>query len=355
MLVTPGSVLAQEDPSASPPAVQSPGAESPAAGTPEPGASAVAGDRIPLPNGWLPEGITSNGDVLYAGSRADGAVWRGSATGGTGEVFVQGVEGRVAVGVDYEAAHDRLWVAGGPTGRISAYDATSGEQLGEWQYEGAGFLNDLVATPGAVYATDSMSPDLKVVPLAEDGSLPAADGGTTLPLTGAYQQVEGFNNNGIVWADGQLITVQSATGTLYRVDPTTGEATVIDTGGYAVTNGDGLELVGTDLYVVRNQLNMVALLALDQTLESASLVGEITSPDLDVPTTAAWSGEFLYAVNARFNTEPTPDTEYWITRLPLEPTEAPEESLPPAAASPAAASPAAASPAAPDASESPAG
>jgi hypothetical protein len=303
-------VMAQDDPSASP-----------AVASQAPAASAVSGNRIALPNGWQPEGITSNGDVLYVGSLANGAIWRGSASAGTGETFIEGVDGRVAVGIDYQGSHDRLWVAGGRTGAIRAFDAESGEQLGEWQFEGAGFLNDVVATPAAIYATDSMSADLKVVPLAEDGSLPPADAGVTLPLAGDYQPVDGFNANGIVTLDDQLIMVQSATGALYRVDPATGVATTIDTGGYALNNGDGLELVGTDLYVSRNQDNLVALLALDPSLRSASLVGEITSPDLDIPSTIAWSGENLYAANARFTTQPTPDTEYWITRLPLEPPE----------------------------------
>ena len=50
-----------------------------------------------------------------------------------------------------------------------------------------------------------MATELKVVPLAEDGSLPPTDAGTTLPLTGDYQQVEGFNANGIVTVDDQLL------------------------------------------------------------------------------------------------------------------------------------------------------
>jgi hypothetical protein len=65
----------------------------------------------------------------------------------------------------------------------------------------------------------------------------------------------------------------------------------------------------------------VAFLSLGDTMTTATLVGEITSPDLNVPTTVAWSGENLYAVNARFGTPATPDTEYWITPLPLEPAD----------------------------------
>ena len=50
-------------------------------------------------------------------------------------------------------------------------------------------------------------------------------------------------------------------------------------------------------------------------LASARLVGTLTSPGLDVPTTLAFQGRPLWAVNARFSTPPTPTTPYWLTRL----------------------------------------
>jgi sugar lactone lactonase YvrE len=300
--------------SGSPAAAGAPGSVAPQR-TPGPG-------TIALPDGWQPEGITSDGDTLYVGSIADGAIWRGSASAGTGDAFIDGVAGRVAVGVDHESGADRLWVAGGGTGEVRAYDATTGEQLGAWQVATAGqtFLNDLVATPTAVYVTDSMAAELDVIPLGPHGSLPPPDGATKLPLTGDYRQVEGFNANGIVFADGRLVVVQSATGTLYRVDPASGEATAIDLGGASLVNGDGLELGPAGVFVVRNQSNLVALVMLDQALGSGTVVGEVTSPDLDIPSTAAWSGDRLYVVNARFATQPGPNVPYWIT--PLEPPEA---------------------------------
>ena len=68
-----------------------------------------------------------------------------------------------------------------------------------------------------------------------------------------------FQANGIVAsADGQwLIVVNSNTGTLYRVDPSSGEALAIDLGGQSVPYGDGLVLDKTMLYVVQNYLNKV--------------------------------------------------------------------------------------------------
>ena len=45
---------------------------------------------------------------------------------------------------------------------------------------------------------------------------------------------------------------------------------------------------------------------------SATLVDTLTDPDFDVPTTIAAHGSTLYAVNARFSTPATPQTEYDI-------------------------------------------
>ena len=87
-------------------------------------------------------------------------------------------------------------------------------------------------------------------------------------------------------------------GRLVSVDPATGASTVVDLGGYAVTNGDGMVLRGRTLYVVRNRDNLVAVLRFDRGFSTGRLVRETTSPLLRVPATAALFGPFLYAVHA---------------------------------------------------------
>lgn len=114
-------------------------------------------DIVPLPDGFQPEGITSGpGATAYVGSLADGAIWSGSLRTGEGDILVEGEPGRTAVGTEYDRRTGRLWVAGGATGEIRAYDADSGDLLQTYQVEGAGFLNDLTVTRDAVYATDSV-------------------------------------------------------------------------------------------------------------------------------------------------------------------------------------------------------
>ena len=140
--------------------------------------------RIDLPPSWSPEGITAGaGTTIYVGSLAGGAVWAGDVRTGSGDVLVP-PWGGAATGVDYEEAANRLWVAGGPTGTVRVYDASSGDLLRQYSFSPAGFLNDLVVTEDAVYVTDSFNAWLDVIPLGPDGALPEPADVTTLPLTG---------------------------------------------------------------------------------------------------------------------------------------------------------------------------
>lgn len=270
--------------------------------------------KIDLPSGWMPEGITAGrGNTIYVGSLAGGGVWAGDVRTGQGSQLVPHWGG-AAAGVEYEARANRLWVAGASTGTVRVYDASTGDLLKQYVFAPAGFLNDLVVTKDAVYVTDSNNAWLDVIRLGPGGTLP--DAGTTLPLTGITFEANQFNANGIVATRGRLIVVDSFEGGLFNVDPKTGAATPISTGGVSVANGDGLELHGSMLYVVRNQNQVVEVFRLGRKLASARPLGELTSPDLSVPTTAASQAGRLWVVNARFG---IPTTDYWVTRLPARP------------------------------------
>jgi hypothetical protein len=241
-------------------------------------------------------------------------------------VFAPGATGRSSVGIAYEASRNRLWVAGGGpgfgagVGDVRVYNASSGALLATFFPPGeVGALNDVAITHDAVYVTDSFKAQLVKIPLPSDGSLPSEDAATLLPVTGDFTQTEGANLNGIVAKSGVLIVAKSNTGQLFRVDPATGIAKEIDLGDTPpLINADGLELRGHLLYVVRNT-NVVTVVRLGSQLAAGTVLGNITDPGLDVPTTATVAAGRLWAVNARFGTGPTPDTEYWITQLPLRP------------------------------------
>jgi sugar lactone lactonase YvrE len=273
---------------------------------------------IPLPNGFRPEGVaTGRGPVLYAGSLANGAIYRANLRTGEGEVLYPGAEGRVAVGLFLEARRNRLFVAGGPTGMAYVHDGCTGKEIEMYELAGPGaFVNDVVVTRAAAYFTNSFSAVFYRLPLAPNGALPDPSLVREVSLSGDWEQVDGFNANGIeATADGAwLVIVNSTTGTLYRVDPETGEATAIDLGGEMVTAGDGILLEGRTLYVVRNRLNQIAVVELADDLLSGTLLEPITDSAFDVPTTVAGFGNALYAVNARFGVM-DPDAEYDVIRV----------------------------------------
>ena len=130
-------------------------------------------------------------------------------------------------------------------------------------------------------------------------------------------QGPGFNVNGIdATANGKtLVFVQSNTGKLFTVGASGVARTIVLASGESVPSGDGILLDGKTLYVVQNQLNVVAKISLAPNLRRGSVTRRISNADLDVPTTIADLGSRLYAVNARFNTPATSTTDYWITQL----------------------------------------
>jgi sugar lactone lactonase YvrE len=275
---------------------------------------------IALPDGWLPEGIAvGRGSTFYSGSRANGAIYRGDLRTGEGSIFAPGATGRVAVGLSVDQRGRYLFVAGGPTGEAYVFDANSGALVATYVLTAPGtFVNDVIVTRDAAYFTDSARPVLYRLALGPDGRVDPAMTIEEIDLGGDWQQVPGFNANGIeATPNGEwLIVVNSTVGALYRVDPQTGETTQIDLGGASVTAGDGLLLQGSTLYVVRNQLNTIVVIDLSSDLLQGTLTGQITSPLFDVPTTIAMFGSSLYAINARFSTPPTPTTTYSIVRVP---------------------------------------
>lgn len=280
-------------------------------------------ELIPLPDGFQPEGVVvGKGPRIYAGSLATGAIYVANLRTGEGEILVPPQEGRTAVGLGYDPRTDYIFVSGGATGEAYVYSAMTGETVGVYTLTEPGtFVNDVIVTKSAAYFTDSFRPYLYVLPLGPGGQLPAPEDVYEIELSGDYEFVPGsFNTNGIeAVRNGQyLIIVNSTTGTLYRVEPGTGEAVAIDLGGESVPAGDGILLLGRTLYVVQNNLNQIAVIELSADYTSGTLTGLITDEDFDVPTTVDSFGRWLYAVNARFGT-PGDDLEYDIVQVSKTP------------------------------------
>jgi sugar lactone lactonase YvrE len=278
-------------------------------------------DTIRLPDGWQPEGIASGrGTSLYVGSIPTGAVWKGDARTGQGDVLVAGQAGRSAIGIKVDR-RDRLFVAGGATGKAFVYSARTGADLAGYQLAPAGapatFVNDVVVTSHAAWFTDSLIQQLYAVPLGRHGRLPAQQQVRTLPLTGDLVYQAGNNLNGIVAARGGrvLLSVQTNTGKLFRINPRTGVTREIDLGGASLADGDGMLLAGRVLFVVQNRQNKIAVVKLSGSLDRGRVVATLTDPDFDVPTTIAATAGRLYAVNARFGTTDPQPARYDIVRV----------------------------------------
>jgi sugar lactone lactonase YvrE len=227
------------------------------------------------------------------------------------------VDGRAAIGLEFD--HGRLFVAGGPTGKAFVYDARTGADIATYELSaGDSFINDVVVTAHDAWFTDSFKPVLYRIPLGPGGE--PGSGVETVELEGDFVQGPAgtFNTNGIdATPDGQtLVIVQSSTGKLFTVTREGVTKEIVLAHGESVPRGDGILLDGKRLYVVQNALDLVARIRLDPHLLTGVVTRRISDPDLDFPTTIDEFGHDLYAVNARFDVPPTPDTDYWITRLP---------------------------------------
>jgi sugar lactone lactonase YvrE len=266
---------------------------------------------IALPRAFQPEGIAIRANTFYVGSIPTGSIYRGNLRTGTGSVFIQRT-GRAAIGVEADN-RGRLFVAGGPTGKAFVYNARTGADVASYDLA-PGFINDVVVTRTGAYFTNSNRAELYRIPIGNGGRLGTAV--QTLVLQPPYVQGAGFNVNGIdATPNGRwLVIVQSSTGKLFRVNPSTGATVEIALGGESVPNGDGILLDGKTLYVVQNQLNRIAVIRVNATLTSGRVVTRIMDGRFAVPTTIDDLGRRLYAVNARFGSPPA-TTDYQVVQV----------------------------------------
>jgi sugar lactone lactonase YvrE len=276
---------------------------------------ALPTETCPLPgreptDECYPEGIAANeSGTFYVSNFSTGSISSGNVKSSDPlkplEVFLPGgQDGRTqAIGLKLDD-EGRLYIAGGFTRKVFIYDTASKELVRSFDAQGAGFLNDLAINPQTddVYITDSFVPTLWRI---SGGKL---DPWLDLSRT-PIRYREGFNLNGIVATpDGRyLLTVQSNTGKLYRIDTQTEQVTPVDLEGAKLTNGDGLVLTGNTLYVIRNQ-GFITKISLDKNFKSGEVVEDnITVPspanevDGDFPTTGALVGGLLLVVNSQFD------------------------------------------------------
>jgi hypothetical protein len=283
-------------------------------------------ETIDLPAGFVGEGVAVGaGNTYYAGSVADGRIARGDLREGTSDVFIANPLVAGATGLKADLRHNLLWVSGAGTGHAAVYDLTTGAPIADLTLTSTqpAFINDVIVTRNAAYFTNSFTPEIYRVPVSATGEVGMPE---TIALHGpAADFVAGqFNLNGIeATSNGHtLISVNSTTGQLFTIDPSTGGSAIIDLGGATVPTGDGILLKGSRLYVMQNgnsptpTPNQIVVVKLRHHLTEGRVVDEITNPLFETATTLARRGDILVTVNSQFGGAPIdPESELVLVDL----------------------------------------
>ena len=221
---------------------------------------------IQLPTGFQPEGIEiGKGNDLLRRLGRDGCdlPWRPAHRPGRDPGSRLRRAAALPDRVRPQAALRRRCVHG----RGYVYDARTGALVEDYEFATAPtFINDVVVTRTPRTSPTRFEPVFYNVPSAAT----APRRRQTIPLSGDYTQVAGFNLNGIdATPNGKfLVAVQTANGLLPDRSET-GVAKPISLGGESVPYGDGILLDGKKLYVVQNQNNPIAVVRLSSDLTSA--------------------------------------------------------------------------------------
>jgi sugar lactone lactonase YvrE len=267
---------------------------------------------IILPGASSAEGIAAGrGATFYAGDLLRGDIFRGDLQRGTAELFINAPDGRMAMGMAADVAHDLLFVAGGRTGQGYIYDTRSGATVASYQFGDppTSLVNDVALTNDGAWFTESRQARLYFVPVSQAG-VPGATF-RTLAVSGpaADITVGRVNLNGIqATPNGEtLVVAHSVNAQLHTVDPTTGASATI--AGVSLPNVDGIVLEAGRLWAVQNLSNQVSQIRLRPDLTSGAVEEVITSNLFQVPTTAARFESRLAVVNSKMNTgfPPTAD------------------------------------------------
>ena len=290
-------------------------------------------DILPLPTGFQPEGIIIGPEhTFYVGSLVTGSIYKGDLSTGEGSVFITPPPPAMAVGLALDRRSEYLFVAGGLMSAGLVYSYSTGDLVGIFPF-GAPFtmfINDVVVTKDAVYFTDSAHPNLYKVPLGQGGELPDPSVVTALPLSGDFSMDPnpmnpfplGVYANGIdATPNGRtLLLGNTDRGELYKVDPNTGVATLINLNGTLLFWADGILLDGKTLYVVQNFMNQIAVVELTSNYATGEIDNVISGYNMGIPATIDEFGNHLYAVNAHFDIAPPggifPDVEFEVVKVP---------------------------------------
>ncbi|MCO1574386.1 hypothetical protein M8C13_01270 [Crossiella sp. SN42] len=283
-------------------------------GTRLPEAYVVPGDRA-FPTGHALDPRTGR---IYVGSADSGTLYRGHLT--TPEVrpwSPDGTDGRSTTSGMAVDTKGRLLVGGADTGTLRVYDPAERALLALLHGVDGGFINEITTAPdGTAYATDSFQP--MVYRLTCTGGQWLLERWLDITRT-PIDWVNGRHNlNGITCVGRYLLTVNSTTGQLWRINRRTGHVLQVDLGGHQLPNGDGLAFRGGLLYVVQGNINNIAglipqvtVITLSADLSRGRYTAGLRPPGgFHHPSSISLAGHRALVVNSQYNR--------WIAGLPPE-------------------------------------
>lgn len=152
------------------------------------------------------------------------------------------------------------------------------------------FANDVTLDgQGNAYVTDSFSPVIYKVTPTGQASVLVNDNRFTGPQ---------INLNGIVYhPDGYLLAVKTNDSKLFKINLGAGNA-ISEVTGFTLAGGDGMTLLGNDLYVVNGQGSLVTQLRSTDGWQTASLI-KTDGFGYSQATTNVEVGGRIYTLNAR--------------------------------------------------------
>lgn len=252
--------------------------------------------RYSLPgDGVFPEGITEGpDDTFLVGSMGDGTLYRGDTATGETEVFLApNGDGRVTITGLAVDRQRRLIACDYDGGQLFVYDVATRALVARRALPAEeAWPNDVAIAAESAYITDTRNPLIWRLPLDPESvgePEPAIDLTPFGPADPAYL-------NGIVaHPSGTLLLAasQGEGGVLWLIDLAKQTAAPVDIGGYEF-NADGMLLDGNILYGVTNRGStieemhfMITAARLTSDWRSARILGELTDPAWNCPTTIA--------------------------------------------------------------------
>jgi Cu-Zn family superoxide dismutase len=265
----------------------------------------------------FPEGLAydASSNTVFTGASTDGTIYSGEMD--AMRMQVRNLTGAdIAAALGMEVAGDSLFVAGGSSEKayiVSLNDNTVRELSKDAVPAGdSTFINDVVvAQDGTAYFTDSYYP-----------AMYRYTGGDSLETWIDLDSIgleygAGFNLNGIVLTpdDRYLLTVQTNTGRLFRVDTQDKSVVQVNIGDNRITNGDGMDLVGNILYVARNREDQLVIFTMSADYAIGQLATIVTG-DFRFPSAVAATSDSLLIMNAQLDKQGgTPQLPFTISKF----------------------------------------